>query len=263
MASRRSASPDRSSPTASCARRPPPSRRSSRAQQRVAVWARSHARVLRGRGGGRQRRRRTRSDQPQARPHRARARAHRQPARCADRRARRRSRRSTSQPRRLAVDLERAPRRAAGDDAADDEDPALIVYTSGTTGRPKGAVLPRRAIASNLDALAEAWAWTGEDVLVHGLPLFHVHGLVLGLFGPLRLGGALRHLGGFDPDAAAAALRDGGTMLFGVPTMYHRTRPRGRGGRRRRDRRRAARRTPAGLGLGRAAGARVRAHPRA
>jgi malonyl-CoA/methylmalonyl-CoA synthetase len=105
---------------------------------------------------------------------------------------------------------------------ASDEDPALIVYTSGTTGRPKGAVLPRRAIASNLDAIAEAWAWTGEDVLVHGLPLFHVHGLVLGLFGPLRLGGTLCHLGGFDPHAAAAALRDGGTMLFGVPTMYHR-----------------------------------------
>ena len=83
-------------------------------------------------------------------------------------------------------------------------------------------MLPRRAITSNLDALAQAWAWTADDVVVHGLPLFHVHGLVIGLFGPLRRGGALRHLGGFTPDAAAAALRDGGTMLFGVPTMYHR-----------------------------------------
>jgi malonyl-CoA/methylmalonyl-CoA synthetase len=125
------------------------------------------------------------------------------------------------EPRRLHVDL--AERRAQQPlIGATDEDPALIVYTSGTTGRPKGAVLPRRAIASNLDAIAEAWAWTGDDVLVHGLPLFHVHGLVLGLFGPLRLGGTLCHLGGFDPAAAAAALRDGGTMLFGVPTMYHR-----------------------------------------
>src|SRR5687768_12349959 len=70
--------------------------------------------------------------------------------------------------------------------AAGDEDPALIVYTSGTTGRPKGAVLPRRAVASNLDALADAWAWTAEDVLAHGLPLFHVHGLVIGVLGPLR-----------------------------------------------------------------------------
>jgi malonyl-CoA/methylmalonyl-CoA synthetase len=123
--------------------------------------------------------------------------------------------------RRLSVDLsERRAELPAMRPA--DQDPALIVYTSGTTGRPKGAVLPGRAIASNLDALAEAWAWTGEDVLVHGLPLFHVHGLVLGLFGPLRLGGTLCHLGGFDPHAAATALRDGGTMLFGVPTMYHR-----------------------------------------
>ena len=109
------------------------------------------------------------------------------------------------------------PSRRAGD-----EDPALIVYTSGTTGRPKGAVLPRRCVSSNLDALASAWEWTGEDVLTHGLPLFHVHGLVIGVFGPLRRGGELRHLGRFEPAAAAAALRDGATMLFGVPTMYHR-----------------------------------------
>jgi malonyl-CoA/methylmalonyl-CoA synthetase len=108
---------------------------------------------------------------------------------------------------------------------AGDEDPegiALVVYTSGTTGRPKGALLSRRAIATNLDALAAAWGWTGDDVLVHGLPLFHVHGLVLGVLGPLRLGGSVRHLGRFDSRAAAGALRDGGTMLFGVPTMYHR-----------------------------------------
>jgi malonyl-CoA/methylmalonyl-CoA synthetase len=124
-------------------------------------------------------------------------------------------------PRRVTVDL--AERRSPpADPPADDEAAALIVYTSGTTGRPKGAVLPRRAIASNLDAIAEAWAWTGEDVLVHGLPLFHVHGLVLGLFGPLRRGGALRHLGGFEPTAAATELRAGATMMFGVPTMYHR-----------------------------------------
>jgi malonyl-CoA/methylmalonyl-CoA synthetase len=124
-------------------------------------------------------------------------------------------------PSRGRVDLS-----ARGDDLpeprADDEDPALIVYTSGTTGRPKGAVLPRRSVASNLDALADAWEWTGEDVLTHGLPLFHVHGLALGVLGPLRRGGELRHLGSFSPAAAAASLREGATMLFGVPTMYHR-----------------------------------------
>ena len=104
----------------------------------------------------------------------------------------------------------------------DGEAPALIVYTSGTTGPPKGVVLPRRALATNLDALAKAWAWTEDDVVVHGLPLFHVHGLGVGVIGPLRRGGTVHHLGSFSVAAAAGALRDGGTMMFGVPTMYHR-----------------------------------------
>lgn len=102
------------------------------------------------------------------------------------------------------------------------ESPALIVYTSGTTGPPKGAILPRRALAADLDALAAAWAWTAQDVLVHGLPLFHVHGLVLGVLGPLRLGGALHHLGSFSVEGVARELAGPATMLFGVPTMYHR-----------------------------------------
>ena len=104
----------------------------------------------------------------------------------------------------------------------DPETPALIVYTSGTTGPPKGVVLPRRALAANLDALADAWDWTREDVVAHGLPLFHVHGLILGVLGPLRRGGAVHHLGRFSSAAAAQALATRATMLFGVPTMYHR-----------------------------------------
>lgn len=110
----------------------------------------------------------------------------------------------------------------APEPSAGDEDPALVVYTSGTTGPPKGAVIPRRAIATTLDALADAWQWTGDDVLVHGLPLFHVHGLVLGVLGPLRRGGSVRHLGRFTTEGVARELNDGATMLFGVPTMYHR-----------------------------------------
>ena len=102
------------------------------------------------------------------------------------------------------------------------EAPALLIYTSGTTGPPKGALLPRRAIASNLDALAAAWEWTAADRLVHGLPLFHVHGLVLGTLGPLRLGGSLVHVGRFSSDAVAGAFETGATLMFGVPTMYHR-----------------------------------------
>jgi malonyl-CoA/methylmalonyl-CoA synthetase len=111
---------------------------------------------------------------------------------------------------------------AALPDEPDDEAPAVVVYTSGTTGPPKGAVLPRRAIASNLDALADAWEWTGDDVLAHALPLFHVHGLILGVLGPLRLGGTVHHLGRFDSKAMAAELGGAATMMFGVPTMYHR-----------------------------------------
>ncbi|MGW0789498.1 acyl-CoA synthetase [Streptomyces sp. NPDC002911] len=103
-----------------------------------------------------------------------------------------------------------------------DRSPALVVYTSGTTGPPKGAVLPRRAIAASLDALEDAWQWTGADVLVHALPLFHVHGLILGILGPLRRGGSVRHLGRFSPQGVARELLSGATMLFGVPTMYHR-----------------------------------------
>ncbi|MFF0227565.1 acyl-CoA synthetase [Streptomyces sp. NPDC004629] len=108
------------------------------------------------------------------------------------------------------------------EDRAAGGDPALVVYTSGTTGPPKGAVLPRRALAATLDALADAWRWTADDVLVHGLPLFHVHGLVLGVLGPLRRGGSVRHLGRFGTQGVTRELNDGATMLFGVPTMYHR-----------------------------------------
>jgi malonyl-CoA/methylmalonyl-CoA synthetase len=102
------------------------------------------------------------------------------------------------------------------------DDALLVLYTSGTTGPPKGAVITHRNAAFDLDGLAEAWGWTSDDVLVHGLPLFHVHGLVLGVFGPLRLGGSLRLLPRFSPEAVCAAFDEGATLMFGVPTMYHR-----------------------------------------
>ena len=100
-----------------------------------------------------------------------------------------------------------------------EEGTALILYTSGTTGAPKGAVISRRAVAACLDGLRAAWAWTPDDVLVHGLPLFHVHGLVLGVLGALRAGSPLRHTGRPTPAGYAAA---GGTLLFGVPTVWGR-----------------------------------------
>jgi fatty acid CoA ligase FadD36 len=96
---------------------------------------------------------------------------------------------------------------------------ALIIYTSGTTGPPKGVVVSRRAIATDIDLLAEAWQWTPGDTLVHGLPLYHVHGLVLGLLGSLRIGNRFVHTGKPTPEAYAAAR---GSMYFGVPTVWTR-----------------------------------------
>lgn len=96
-----------------------------------------------------------------------------------------------------------------------DTDPALILYTSGSTGQPKGVVLSRRAIAFDLDALAKVWAWSADDVLVHALPLSHVHGLVFGGLGPLRIGSPLTYV--------APTLRPvaGATVYFAVPAIWN------------------------------------------
>jgi malonyl-CoA/methylmalonyl-CoA synthetase len=108
-------------------------------------------------------------------------------------------------------------------DVASPDDPALICFTSGTTGVPKGAVLRHRNLLAATESVRVAWRWAAEDRLVHCLPVFHAHGLAVGVYGTLLAGGSAVLLPGFDPGAVAAAAEDHGTTLFfGVPTMYHR-----------------------------------------
>jgi malonyl-CoA/methylmalonyl-CoA synthetase len=107
--------------------------------------------------------------------------------------------------------------------------PALIAYTSGTTGSPKGAMLSHANLLANSRALCSAWRWGPGDRLVHTLPLFHGHGLCVGLYTTLLAGASLVLLPGFDVDGALDAVEDvGATLFFGVPTMYHRIAASGR-----------------------------------
>jgi malonyl-CoA/methylmalonyl-CoA synthetase len=103
------------------------------------------------------------------------------------------------------------------------ESPALICYTSGTTGRPKGAVLTHANALASAEALRHAWRWSPVDRLVLCLPLFHMHGLGVGLHGTLHCGSAALLQPAFDPDAVLALIdREEATLFFGVPTLYHR-----------------------------------------
>jgi malonyl-CoA/methylmalonyl-CoA synthetase len=95
------------------------------------------------------------------------------------------------------------------------------VYTSGTTGRSKGAMLSRANLASNAAALAEAWHFTSRDVLLHTLPLFHVHGLFAAINTVLASGSSLVLLPKFDAESALKRLPQV-TVFMGVPTHYTR-----------------------------------------
>jgi len=105
------------------------------------------------------------------------------------------------------------------------DSPAAILYTSGTTGRPKGAILDHGGLLAQARGAIEMWRWTSGDVLVHALPLFHLHGLGMGLHGTLLSGGSATLIH-FSPDGVVAELTRNdaarGTMFFGVPAMYQR-----------------------------------------
>jgi len=108
-------------------------------------------------------------------------------------------------------------------DAAAPHSPALLCYTSGTTGRPKGALLSHANCLASAEALRRAWRWTQADRLWLVLPLFHMHGLGVGLHGTLHAGGSLVLQRGFDPDAVLDGIEDlAATLFFGVPTLFHR-----------------------------------------
>ncbi|MFN8497007.1 MAG: AMP-binding protein [Anaerolineae bacterium] len=100
---------------------------------------------------------------------------------------------------------------------------ALLAYTSGTTGRSKGAMLSHGNLAANITAVTQAWRWTAADRLLLTLPLFHIHGLGVGIHGTLATGASADLRPRFDADEVLAALGAGGiSLFFGVPTMYGR-----------------------------------------
>ena len=99
------------------------------------------------------------------------------------------------------------------------DDLACILYTSGTTGRSKGAMLTHGNILSNTRTLSEYWGWSRDDVLIHALPLFHVHGLFVAAQAALLNGARMIWLSKFDPQVVVARLPEA-TVFMGVPTLY-------------------------------------------
>jgi malonyl-CoA/methylmalonyl-CoA synthetase len=100
---------------------------------------------------------------------------------------------------------------------------AIIVYTSGTTGRPKGAEITHGNLASNLDALHAAWGWQADDVLLHVLPIFHVHGLFVALHGALHAGATALLMREFDGRKILQTLVERRcTVFMAVPTIHSR-----------------------------------------
>lgn len=99
------------------------------------------------------------------------------------------------------------------------DDLAAILYTSGTTGRSKGAMLTHGNLLSNARTLKDYWDWQPGDVLIHALPIFHVHGLFVASHGALLNGSRMIWFSKFDPRAVIARLPEA-TVFMGVPTLY-------------------------------------------
>ncbi|MEM1144912.1 MAG: AMP-binding protein [Pseudomonadota bacterium] len=104
---------------------------------------------------------------------------------------------------------------------AREDSPAALLYSSGTTGVPKGILLTNRNLLSNASTLVEAWGFTSDDVLLHALPIYHVHGLFVAIHCALLSGSTMYWLARFDLDAVLASLPRC-TVMMGVPTYYTR-----------------------------------------
>jgi len=99
------------------------------------------------------------------------------------------------------------------------DDLAAILYTSGTTGRSKGAMLSHGNMLSNAQTLKKYWGWKPGDVLIHALPIFHVHGLFVAIHGALLNGSKMIWMSKFDPKFVIAKMPEA-TVFMGVPTLY-------------------------------------------
>ena len=120
-------------------------------------------------------------------------------------------------------DTDLAPNALPYSTTVDSHDTAVIIYTSGTTGRPKGAEITHGNLISNLQSLHSAWGWTAEDVLLHVLPIFHVHGLFVALHGALHAGATTLLMREFDARRTLQMLASGQcTVYMAVPTIHQR-----------------------------------------
>jgi malonyl-CoA/methylmalonyl-CoA synthetase len=123
----------------------------------------------------------------------------------------------------VGVELELPEHAPVGLDEAGPDDVALVCFTSGTTGVPKGAVLRHRNLRAGAESVGVAWRWETGDRLVHALPLYHAHGLCVGVYGTLSAGASAVLLPAFDAARVVEAAREHrASLFFGVPTMYHR-----------------------------------------
>ena len=123
----------------------------------------------------------------------------------------------------LTEELKKVPDEDVRTYPTEADDVGVLLYTSGTTGKPKGAMITHRNLISNMKALHQVWRWSDKDVLLHALPLFHAHGLSVALHGGLYAGATIVMHRKFDPKRTWETLESVPcTVFMGVPTMYYR-----------------------------------------